>query len=176
MSRQRKRSSETTFSRKLMATAYHEAGHAVVGYDLRQRLRKVSIIPNETSAGRCAFAGFGPKFNPEADVSWRVRTRLERSIIVSLAGPEAERVFRGRRNNVGAAGDFSDAVDYASYLVSTDEELETYVAWLQVRAKLAVENEIAWARISGLVEALLTSRELTARRAREIIKTATPRF
>src|SRR5262245_55475862 len=63
------------------ATAYHEAGHAVVALALGRPVHSVSILPHRERLGLCAF-GKGV-FRPSED--W-----LEREILIALGGLAAE--------------------------------------------------------------------------------------
>ena len=47
------------------ATAYHEAGHAVAGFALKRAFTKVSIVPDDTTVGHCAFMPRPLKKPPE---------------------------------------------------------------------------------------------------------------
>jgi ATP-dependent Zn protease len=69
------------------ATAFHEAGHAVVAMALGQPVHRVSIVPNQDHLGRCEF-GKG-RNRPSED--W-----LERQILISLGGIAAEARHTGR--------------------------------------------------------------------------------
>lgn len=68
-------------------TAYHEAGHAVVGYLLPNSdpIRKVTIIPRGMSGGSTLFL-------PEQDVSYVSRSRMKDQIVMALAGRAAEEI------------------------------------------------------------------------------------
>ena len=63
------------------ATAYHEAGHAVVALALGRPVHKVSVLPDRHRLGHCAF-GKGA-VRPTDD--W-----VEREILIALGGLAAE--------------------------------------------------------------------------------------
>jgi hypothetical protein len=63
------------------ATAYHEAGHAVVALALGRPVHRVSVLPDRERLGQCAFARGA--FRPTDD--W-----LEREILIALGGLAAE--------------------------------------------------------------------------------------
>jgi hypothetical protein len=69
------------------ALAYHEAGHAVVGYALGLEIEEVTIIPNETSLGQCRYRDWD---------AWFAATDLDASLSVILAGAVAEELATGR--------------------------------------------------------------------------------
>ncbi|MBI5669789.1 MAG: ATP-dependent zinc metalloprotease FtsH [Chloroflexi bacterium] len=68
-------------------TAFHEAGHAVVGYLLPHAdpVRKVTIIPRGMSGGSTLFV-------PEEDVNYVSRSRIKDQIVTALAGRAAEEI------------------------------------------------------------------------------------
>jgi ATP-dependent Zn protease len=52
--------------RQLLATAYHEAGHAVVVWWVcRRAVRIVSVEPDEGSLGRVLRPGYSKNFRPD---------------------------------------------------------------------------------------------------------------
>ena len=63
------------------ATAYHEAGHAVVALALGRPVHHVTIRPDREYLGTCEFRK--PAFRPSED--W-----LEREILIALGGLAAE--------------------------------------------------------------------------------------
>jgi ATP-dependent Zn protease len=107
----------TARSGRREATAFHEAGHAVVATDLRSGWRSVSVSKNETTLGRVTSARLGKRFQPDVEVDSRTRRVVERDVMVFLAGREAEAIHTGRRNNVGAQHDLHCAHELASYAV-----------------------------------------------------------
>src|SRR5579884_2537129 len=68
------------------ATAYHEAGHAVVALALGRPIHRVSVLPDGQFLGLCRF-GKGA-FRPSED--W-----LEREILIALGGLAAEARYSG---------------------------------------------------------------------------------
>jgi len=76
------------------ATAYHEAGHAVVALALDRPVHRVSVLPGRELLGKCEF-GKGVS-RPTDD--W-----LEREILIALAGMAAEARHTGTYDR-GASG------------------------------------------------------------------------
>lgn len=68
-------------------TAYHEAGHAVVGYLLPNTdpIRKVTIMPRGLSGGSTLFL-------PENDMVYATRSKLKNQMVVALGGRAAEEI------------------------------------------------------------------------------------
>jgi len=78
--------------------AYHEAGHAVMGVLMGEKIGKVTILPRGGAGG---FTQFVPK--EEGMVS---RTTLENQVKIALGGRAAEELVFGRADvTTGALGD-----------------------------------------------------------------------
>jgi len=78
--------------------AYHEAGHAVMGVLMGEKIGKVTILPRGGAGG---FTQFVPK--EEGMVS---RTTLENQVKIALGGRAAEELVFGRADvTTGAVGD-----------------------------------------------------------------------
>src|SRR5207302_9592341 len=92
-----------------LATAYHEAGHAVVTVYLGHALRYVTIIPEGDTSGH-ALCPFPKGFNLEQLdlLDRRTLNRAQDNIVILMAGGAAEARLRGHRNRIGASGDAYD--------------------------------------------------------------------
>lgn len=98
---------------KLM-TAYHEAGHAIVGYLMPEHdpVHKVTIIPR----GRALGVTF---FLPEADAVSQSRRKLECQISVAYGGRMAEELIFGEEAvSTGASQDIKYATSIARNMVT----------------------------------------------------------
>lgn len=152
------------------STAYREAGHAVAAIELKRAFKYVTIIPGEDTLGHIRFEGFGSDFHPDHDVSPRVRAKLERAIMCSLAGGIAEAKFRGRHNHRGASGDYFNTVDFAEYVTHSVKEAEAYINWLSIRTAHLFSLPYVWAGVAGLAAALIEQRHIGSRAARQIVR------
>src|SRR5579862_9041515 len=91
--------------KRLLATAYHEAGHAVAARRLGQGVTGISIVPDSESRGRttghkrsidASRRFFAQLEEADYDAGWggsikgRLRRRVERTVMVLLAGGMAE--------------------------------------------------------------------------------------
>ncbi len=83
-------------SSDVIATAYHEAGHAVIALALGRAVQRVSIVPGRGWLGRCEFQK--GRVRPSED--W-----LESEILISLAGAAAEARHTGAYAWEGAIAD-----------------------------------------------------------------------
>lgn len=108
------RRSLTMTTEQLTNTAYHESGHAIVGYLVPEHdpLHKVTIIPR----GRALGVAF---FLPEGDQISQSRTKLESMISTAYAGRIAEGLIYGEdKITSGASSDIRYASNVARAMVT----------------------------------------------------------
>jgi len=93
-------------------TAYHEAGHAVVGHLLPHSdpVRKVTIMPRGMSGGSTLFV-------PDEDISYVTRSRMKDQIVVALAGRAAEEIVFDEITT-GASSDLERVTKLARAMVT----------------------------------------------------------
>jgi hypothetical protein len=159
-------------TKALRATAYHEAGHAVVAWLQGHGFKGVSIVADEAagSVGRVIVNRAPRWFRPDVQMDRRHRTLCEMEIRELLAGSEAERRFTGRRNHVGARRDHERAVDYADWVTGGSvDEVEPYLDRLSVEVALMFDDDIRWRAVQRLAEELVLRGELSGSEARSII-------
>ncbi|MFD1100349.1 ATP-dependent zinc metalloprotease FtsH [Shewanella litorisediminis] len=133
-------------------TAYHEAGHAIVGYLVPEHdpVHKVTIIPR----GRALGVTF---FLPEADAISQSRRKLESKISVAYGGRLAEELIYGSEQvSTGASQDIKYATSIARNMVTqwgfseklgpllyADEEGEVFLGRSMAKAKHMSEETAA---------------------------------
>src|SRR3569623_2357917 len=98
-----------------LATAYHEAGHAVVSLELDRPVVKVSILPDRDRAGICHFGTAVTR--PTED--W-----IEREMLISLAGMAAEARHTGTYDRAAAGRDLRYARQLAVSRAGNDRQAE----------------------------------------------------
>ncbi len=156
---------------KLLAVAYHEAGHAVVSWQLGVPLRRtgVTIIPHGSTAGATHHWQVVGR-DVEWDLSDRNRLRTEKLVQICLAGNVAQRRFDPRSvRGVHADSDHQQAVD-ALIRWSTPRELEVWVKLLYLRTEQLLANANAWRAVERLAEALVQQGRIRGKEATEIIR------
>ena len=143
-----------------VATAYHEAGHAVVGLKLSGNMPlKMSVIPEAGSMGRIRNCPWPRSFRPEKNMTPLTRARLEDETATILPGSEAERRYTGRANRRGAGGDLKGAAVYAKLAAGDDPEgVAAYIGWCSFLARRAVEE--GWELIERFARRLTDAGEL----------------
>ena len=166
------RTGSRRITKALRATAYHEAGHAVVAWLQGHGFKGVSIVAAgvEGSVGRVTANRAPPWFRPDVQMDRRHQTLCDMEIRELLAGFEAERRFTGRRNHVGAGRDLERAVDYADWVTGGSvDEVEPYLDRLSVEVALPFDDDIHWRAVQRLAEELVLRAELSGSEARSII-------
>ncbi len=158
--------------KRLEVTAYHEAGHVVLAYLARRRVREVTIIPDvaQGSLGHCKLWRHPSSFQPGVEASEpRALRRIERAILVNVAGSVAEAIFTGRHSHIYASGDMEYAVGLAEYTAGDPDEAGAYVGWLYTRARNILRHSDYWRAVQALAVALVEHRRLGARQTYRIM-------
>lgn len=133
--------------KKQHATAYHEAGHAIIAHALGIRVYKVSIVPGEDYSGVCAQAGFNGYFAKPHE--------FYRRTTAALAGIEAQR--RYCHQSIRSYHTHSDYSRVATYAVEASQgdskEADALIAWLRIRTANLVR--FYWPAIEALAKTLV---------------------
>ena len=155
------------------ATAYHEAGHAVLSLLMRHHIRRVSIVPNddEGTLGHCSSNGAPKWFKPDVGMGFRDEKWIESEVLILLAGTAAARHLTGRHNWRGSNRDIAAACDLASYLYH-GRALKLFLAFMIERTRTAVASPATWLQIEAVAEALLDRGTLSGREVRTVCQQA----
>ncbi len=135
------RRSNTMTEKELMNTAYHEAGHVIVGYLMPEHdpLNKVTIVPRGQALG---FA----QFLPEGDRVSETFTKLESQLSTLFAGRIAEGLIFGEdKITTGASSDIHRATQIARAMV-------TQWGFSKALGPLFYQNEDGMGAIKGVSE------------------------
>jgi hypothetical protein len=140
------------------ALAYHEAGHAVVGYVLGLEIERLTIVRSETCLGRC--------FYREWDDSEAAHDP-ERRLLLFLAGPIAEEIATA---TLSRALDERRALDLARAGARSDADAARVVAG--ARSSLGRFLASRWPAVQAVAVALRKDRELDGARTMHLITRA----
>lgn len=155
--------------RKLEATAYHEAGHAVACIVLEHPFLSATIIATDETLGSITKRPVPPSITREDELTHRSRRWIEREILCWLAGLAAEQRWTGRNNWRGARSDISWVVELGAFLHQAGTKvLDKYLDYMIERARDLVSAPQNWLRIEALATALLERRTLSAREAKRL--------
>jgi ATP-dependent Zn protease len=166
---------KTIHSRRLQATAHHEAGHAVAAWRKGLRFKHVTIEPNAEAGSLGHLLHSSAKwFNPEIDQSDRAILHAERHIITAFAGQIAEAKFLGRRVRYGMKRDNEGAVDLGIRMCGSSEVREAYLRYCFLASRNLVDAN--WKAIEAVAEALLERRTLSQEDVIEVIMPGSAAF
>jgi hypothetical protein len=153
---------KSTRTERLKGTAIHEAGHAVAAYDLRVRIKYVTIAPDGD-----AHVEFGR--HGMFDASLRGTDRAERHIMVRFAGQIAERKHAPRSKwRRGGWVDRAAALELLSCIDHPDQKVrDLHMKLLWRKAECLVE--FRWKEIQAVADALLKHKRLDATHVAAVI-------
>jgi ATP-dependent Zn protease len=140
------------------ATAYHEAGHAVVALALGRPVHQVSILPNSEHLGRCDFRKGA--FRPSED--W-----LEREILIALGGLAAEARFTGDYAWEGAGRD-RQYVRRLAVQRAGERQAERLERRLLAKAEHLLTRDGHWRAVELIAAELLQRGAISGRAARHL--------
>ncbi|QKC81546.1 hypothetical protein EB232_07700 [Mesorhizobium sp. NZP2077] len=141
-------------SKGRIATAYHEAGHAVAALTYGGHVRIVTIDPAHGATGSVAYDSPMRRLRPDLRITPAGRMKIEAAIIIALAGEIAQRRHRPSSIRTWHGGsDRELAADLALRIAGSGDSATALLKWLEVRAKDLVNNY--WPSIERLAAALL---------------------
>jgi len=151
-----------------LATAYHEALHAVICWRFGVRVPKPTIVPTANSTGFCHHEKIIRGRYPEADTSNRTRLRMEKCAAIALAGAIAQQLYKPRsfRNYHGSA-DYGVAAEMALRTNETERAAKAWLRWLEVTTQDQLRE--FWAIVDQVAQKLIEVKTLDAEQIRCII-------
>jgi ATP-dependent Zn protease len=165
---------DTTNDRMRRSTAIHEAGHAVAAWTLQRKFRSVTVRADAESDGHVRHNPWPDWSQPDIELSTQTTLLLQDRIVISFAGPAAERRIARRTRaavNISGQGDRNMAADLGLHLSGSTREWEALLRWLQARA----ENLVVSHRheIKMLANELLQRETLSWRAVRGLLNPTT---
>jgi len=151
-------------------TAYHEAGHAVMCFLLKQRFRHVTVVPRKESLGH-----IDPVWaeNYWKDIEWSPNpAKVEKEIKILLGGVVAEAIRIGRDNWKWDGSDIQKATDFAFRAHGTSHTGAKYIDFLLSSVRDVLDQPPNKVMVQELAKALLREKTIGYRKAREIMRRA----
>jgi len=145
------------------ATAYHEAGHAVMALLHERPVLKVNILPQGERLGICQFR----KGVQRPSNDW-----LEAELLIALAGLAAEARFTGIYDEHGAGRDLY-SVRKLALMRTNDRSVDRFDKRMLAKAENILADDRIWAAVVSIAEALLKSGILSGRAVRHYYEEAT---
>jgi hypothetical protein len=170
--------------KSIQTASYHEAGHAIAAFEMGLRLGVVRVGNNGGHVlHRSPFYRTVPhnmKYNQRPSIRRRLIERIKHSVIVGLAGREAQRRFNPRSwRRYHSEADVQAAIAMLSH-ISEGDELKAYFKLLSVRTRNLIA--LRWPCVIALAEALTARAQafpprtygwtMTGDEAEQIIRTA----
>ena len=136
--------------------ALHEAGHAVASYLLGRPFDEIALHPQDGPGvwGSVSVTA-GGDISPD-DGDWSERDRLEKTIVILLAGPAAECRYTGASPWAAGGSDLEHVVGIACRRFSwgTEATLRQRVEHLWHRTKDLIYDEENWDCVQRVAEVL----------------------
>ena len=144
-------------------TAYHEAGHAVIGFALGAEIEAVQLggefddeLPNRF--GEC-LVNWGPV---DASCNWQ----RQRELLTILAGPVAEMIYRGEPLHPAHFGPWKDdlrqAWEHCAPFVADAERRTRLLEQLIRELYQRMNTDECWAAVAAVADELLAHELLDA--------------
>lgn len=146
-----------------IATAYHEAGHAVMALVLGRPVQRVSVKPNHLRLGQCELKKGTAR--PSRDI-------VEREILILLAGLAAEARQMGQYGWGAAAGDLRDVRSFTLWRAGSQKQVERLEGRMLDKAEHILSQPAVWLAVERIAEELLRHTIISGRTARHLFDLA----
>ena len=155
--------------RALTATAWHEAGHAVMAVSMGRSIEKVTISPArlQTGGSRLGICKI------QKGRSKRSNDRLEEDVMILLAGMVAESRVTGRYCADGAAQDLAFVERLLSDRARNERQLERLTRRILDKTEHVLTEEAHAKAIKLIAEELVRKVTISGRAVRHFFEQAT---
>lgn len=162
------------FPDPLAAAAYHEAGHAMMCRIMGFKLQSISIIADELVSGQTTHEKSMRSAKAKIEDTDRARSTMEKTIMVCLAGPSAQKKYalNNLADDHGGAIDADTAFDLALRLFRSKRTAAAYIKFAEEWVRQKLEEPTTWAAVEALARALVEQRKLSGRQAESILRGA----
>jgi hypothetical protein len=145
---------------QIEATAYHEAGHAVIAYLLGYKPQSATIVPTVDAAGYVIHANPLHGFQLDIDGSDEARLRVESAITICFAGPIAQKRYSPRSwRRVHGQWDYDTIAELGLRVCGSGEQAAAFIRWRELVTLDLVKAH--WLRIQQVAGQLLEREHLS---------------
>lgn len=150
-------------------TAYHEAGHAFMATYLGGLVRSVTLEPDRDD---------GPARFGDVQIVWHsgrmsAKEFQNKLVLVALAGPVAEMIYRGEPLHPGFVSEWADdwrkAWDAAKPILADHQQRLAFLEETVRSLHQLLNRDHHWAAIAALADELLAHETLESEAIREIL-------
>lgn len=152
---------DSTSNDLLEATAYHEAGHAVVALALGRPVQRVSILPNQLRLGLCEFKK--GSFKPTHDA-------IETEMLILLGGLAAEARHTDDYAWDGASGDLRFVHKLAEMRAGSARQTARLQRRMLDKTEHLLDQPGHWEAVTRIAAELLKTTVLSGRAARHFFE------
>lgn len=155
-------------------TAYHEAGHAVVGYFLGGDIEQIQLSGFEEDTlprrfGECRVRWMAVAGSKTEGQDWQ----RQREILTILAGPVAEMIYRGEAIHPAldgpSQGDWAQAWELGRAILPDPPRRTQFLEQLTATLYQAISQDSWWAAIAAVSDELLAHELLDKQQAEETL-------
>ena len=150
-----------------IATAYHEAGHAIVAVALGKPVAKVTIERNSMRLGQCQMSH--RRGQP-------VKDELEVQMMILLAGVVAEARFTGDYNWEGARQDMMGIRRLSRVRAGSDAQAERLQQKMLSKTDHLLDQTGHWESVVAIVDELKKTKSLSGRAVQHIFESTMARI
>ncbi len=152
----------------LQATAYHEAGHAVMALVVGRLIDRVTIVPGKTQFGHATLGQCKvQKTRARATRDW-----LEDEMLILLAGMVAESQVTGEYCAAGAAQDLRAVRRLAQTRGGSERQVERLERRALDKTEHILSDAQHWQAVESIVQQLLEHQTISGRAARHLFEQA----
>lgn len=138
----------------VLATAYHEAGHAIVAILLGRPVEKVSVVRNSMRLGVCQMSK--RKGAP-------IQDEVETLALIHFAGLISEAKLTGKHNWAGAQQDLIQIRQLARYRGSSEKQVERLQRRWMDKTEYLLSDDQTWIMVERLAKELVERKTVSGR-------------
>lgn len=158
----------TAAESQVIATAYHEAGHAVTAVSFGCLIKKVTIVPGRSWLGQYRLGVCELQKGRSANA----KNLMDDEIVILFAGMVAEAHFTGRYCEVGAADDLRSIRTLLCRRVGSDKQHERLQRRLLARTEHLLDDEATALAVEMVATELVKKQTISGRAVRHFFQQA----
>jgi len=153
----------TSFTPNEIATAFHEAGHAVVALALGRNVQRVSVQDNHLRLGQCEI---------KKGRARPIKDAVETQILILFGGLAAETRQMGDYNLEGAAQDLREVRLLTQSRAGGQRQIERLERRMLDKAEYLLDQPGVWLAAQRIADELLLHTTISGRAARHLFDQA----